>query len=62
MLLKQASSRCFMDINFLKDHMFDLLNESDLLNIQDIVCNDLEGTFEITVEDGTKFLITCEKI
>ncbi|MBQ1234940.1 MAG: hypothetical protein IIX77_04880 [Oscillospiraceae bacterium] len=51
-----------MELNYVKDHLFDLLNESDLLDVSDIICDDKKGTFEIVVHDGDRFLITCEEI
>ena len=62
MLLKQASTEASMELNYGKDHLFDLLNESDLLDVSDIICGDKKGTFEIVVHDGDRFLITCEEI
>ena len=51
-----------MELNYVKDHLFDLLNESDLLDVSDIICDDKKGTFEIVVHDGDRFLRTCEEI
>ena len=48
-----------MELNYFKDHLFDLLNESDLLDVQDIQTDDKTNTFQLTVNDGTKFDIYC---
>lgn len=62
MLLKQANMEAAMELNYVKDHLFDLLNGSDLPDVSDIICDNKKGTFEIVVHDGDRFLITCEKI
>ena len=51
-----------MELNYLKDHLFDLLNESDCLNITDIEANDALNTFRITVPDGSVFVISCQRV
>ena len=37
MLLKQASTEAAMELNYVKDHLFDLLNESDLPYLSNII-------------------------
>ena len=49
-----------MELNYLKDHLFDLLNESDCLNVTDMEANDALNTFRITVPDGSVFVISCQ--
>ena len=49
-----------MELNYFKDHLFDLLNESDILDVQDIKSDDKANTFQVTVSDGTKFDIYCD--
>lgn len=49
-----------MKLNYFKDHLFDLLNESDLLDVQDIKSDDETNTFHVVVYDGTKFDIYCD--
>ena len=44
-----------MELNYLKDHLFDLLNESDCLSVTDIEAND-------TVPDGSVFVISCQRV
>ena len=48
-----------MDLLYVMDTMFDLLNESDNLNVQEITENDAEGSFCITACDGTRIRIQC---
>ena len=42
-----------MTLNFFKDHMFDLLNDSDLLDVYDI--ESIEGGYRVIVHDGSEF-------
>ena len=51
-----------MELNYLKDHLFDLLNESDCLSVTDIEANDTLNTFRITVPDGSVFVISCQRV
>lgn len=51
-----------MELNYLKDHLFDLLNESDCLNVTDKEANDALNTFRITVPDGSVFVISCQRV
>lgn len=54
-----------MELNYLKDHLFDLLNESDCLSVTDIEANDTLNTFNtfrITVPDGSVFVISCQRV
>ncbi|MBQ3011060.1 MAG: hypothetical protein IJD81_07695 [Oscillospiraceae bacterium] len=44
-----------MTLNYFKDHMFDLLNESDLLDVYDIQMT--ETGYRVTVHDGSEFEI-----
>jgi len=49
-----------MELNYFKDLLFDLINESDTLDVQDIQSDDKSNTFTVTVNDGTKFDICCK--
>lgn len=51
-----------MTLNYFKDHIFDLINESDLLNVTDIKTNERKNSFCITVSDGSVFIIQCIEI
>lgn len=50
-----------MELNYFKDHLFDLLNESELLDIKDIESDDRTDTFRVILKDGTCFLVRCER-
>ena len=49
-----------MEQSYLMDTLFDLLNESDNLDVQELEENEREGEFLLTVKDGTKVRIRCE--
>ena len=49
-----------MEQSYLMDTMFDLLNESDNLDVQELEEDEREGAFLLTVKDGTKVRIRCE--
>lgn len=52
-----------MKINYLKDGLFDLLNDnSEVLSISDIETHENENTFGISMTDGSVFEITCRCI
>lgn len=51
-----------MELEYFKDMLFEALNETDELNIEDIETNDSENSFEITTTDGSVFEVTCRKI
>lgn len=51
-----------MGLNDFKDKLFDLLNESDNMEIKDIKANDKENIFKIFLEDGYLFEIECRQI
>ena len=46
-----------MEVNYFKDILFDLLNESDELDVTDIQSDDKANTFLISMKDGTSFLV-----
>ena len=48
-----------MELPFLMDTMFDLLNESDNLDISDLQEIESEGKFFVTAGDGTRIAIQC---
>ena len=51
-----------MDLNFFKDHLWDMLNEDDTLDVQDIVANDTENWFDIKVYGGKVFRLSITEI
>lgn len=46
-----------MDLNFFKDHLWDMLNEDDRFDVQDIISDDNKNTFDVIVHDGSVFHI-----
>ena len=56
--VKEAAA---VEINYLKDTLFDLINESDDLNVTDIQSDDKDNSFLVTVQDGSRFTIKIEK-
>ena len=50
-----------MELNYFKDKLFDLLNESDELDISDITAEDRKDLFTVTMEDGSVFRVICEE-
>ncbi len=53
-LMKEAAA---LDINVFKDLLWDLINESNELDVIDIRCDDKENLFEVTVRDGSSFVV-----
>ena len=49
-----------MDLNYLKDTLFDLMNESDELNVADIESVDAENKFVLHFQDGSSFIVNVE--
>ena len=49
-----------MNLNYFKDLLFDVINESDKLSVVDIISNDKESTFIIELWTG-KFLLKCSE-
>ena len=50
-----------MDLNYFKDHLWDMLNEDDCFDVQDIISNDNENTFDVIVRDGSVFHIVVSQ-
>lgn len=48
-----------MELNYFKDHLFDLLNESNILNVRSITADDKENVFCVVVSDGSEFCVKC---
>lgn len=51
-----------MDLNYFKDKLFDLLNDSDDLDISDITTDDRRGLFTVSTTDGSTFELLCRKL
>lgn len=50
-----------MTLNEWNDRLFDILNESDDLDLQDISFGETKDSFRLCVPDGTWFEVTCRK-
>ncbi len=48
-----------MELNYFKDVLFDLMNESDALPIAQIAVYDRENRFEVVCTDGSVIEVTC---
>lgn len=48
-----------MQFNYFYDHLFDLLNDSELLEVRSI--ETIPGGYRVTVLDGSKFVLSLEK-
>lgn len=48
-----------MTLDFFKDSLFDLLNESDQIDAAEIEADDAAGTFLVTAADGSRFFVLC---
>jgi len=49
-----------LDTNYVLDHLFDLLNDSNLLDVGEI--ESIKNGYIVAFKDGTKFRFICEKI
>ena len=45
-----------MELNYFKDHLFDLINDSELLCIRDIITKD---KLIVVLEDASVFEVAC---
>lgn len=48
-----------MKHSFIMDILFDLLNESDLLDVRELEEEEATGLFVFTTRDGTKVRLQC---
>ena len=48
-----------MDLPYVMDTMFDLLNESENLNAVELEEKETDGKVLVTAHDGTKILVQC---
>ena len=49
-----------MTIDYLKDLLFDLLNEDDALNLRNLRWDSADHTFTLVTQDGNRFLLRLE--
>ena len=48
-------------LDYLKDKIFDLLNDADEIGIRDIETNDKQGIFKVFLQDGNMFEVECRQ-
>lgn len=48
-----------MELNYFRDKLFDLLNDSDDMGISDLSVNEREKLIVVSTEDGTMIEIKC---
>ena len=51
-----------MDLNYFKDKLFDVINESDELDIADIQADDEKDLFMVVMKDGSVFALRTMKV
>lgn len=51
-----------MELNYFKDKLFDILNDSDELEIADIFADDKKDLFTVVTAGGDKFELLCRKL
>lgn len=51
-----------MELNYFKDKLFDLLNESNEMDISDIDSDDRSALFIVSMADGSVFEIVCRQV
>lgn len=50
-----------MELNYFKDLLFGLINDSDEMNVSDIRADDRQNTFTIQMADRSRFVVECRK-
>lgn len=51
-----------MELIYFKDKLFDLLNESDEMDIADIDTDDRNALFTVSMADGSVFEVECRQV
>lgn len=49
-------------LEYLKDKIFDLLNDADEIGIRDIETNDKKGIFKVLLQDGNMLEVECRQV
>lgn len=49
-------------LDYLKDKIFDLLNDADEIGIRDIEADDKKGIFKVFLQDGNMFEVECRQV
>ena len=50
-----------MELNYFKDRLFDLLNDSEGMGIADLDTDERNGLLTVRTEDGNVFEIVCRQ-
>ena len=51
-----------MDLNYFKDKLFDILNETNELDITDIIADDRSNLLTVSIAGGSVFEIECRQV
>lgn len=51
-----------MELNYFKDKLFDLLNDSEDMGILDITADEKNDTLTVSTLDGNEFEIVCRQV
>lgn len=51
-----------MELDYFKDKIFDMLNDTNAMLISDIEMLDRENVFKILLQDGNLFEVECRQI
>lgn len=51
-----------MDLNYFKDKLFDILNETDEMDISDITADDRRHLLTVTIAGRSVFEIVCQQV
>lgn len=51
-----------MELNYFKDVLFDLVNESDRMGVLDMEADDENDTLLITMADRSRILVECRTV
>ena len=51
-----------MTADYLRDILFDFINESDELDVQDVQWDSAAGVLRLTTGDGSKFTLQIESV
>lgn len=51
-----------MELDYFKDQLFDLLNESEELELTDLRADDRNNLLTVSTADGSVFELVCRKI
>lgn len=50
-----------MELNYFKDKLFDLLNDSEEIEIMDLTAEDRNNLLTVRTEDGSVFELVCRE-